>query len=232
MKVTPDLLAIYRDEEFVPAPLDLKSFRENRYAPEIAPQGVAYATPREAGLAIVNARLQGLPIPAEAVEFMKPFWREQKVHTLEKELELLDDEFRFDLWSLEDVCRIEGVKTPEGVEASRLILIQAYEEDVERVSRRLRTLTADGTGEITPEMISKAREYPCEEILRDRIWKDSGRRKITNCPFHDDGKQKLNVLNNRWKCWHGCGEGDAIDFARRVNGWSFPEAVKRLAGLA
>ena len=54
------------------------------------------------------------------------------------------------------------------------------------------------------------------------------------CPFHDEKTPSFHIsLGTSW--WHcfGCGEGgDLIDFVRRIEGLSFPEAVEFLAARA
>lgn len=53
------------------------------------------------------------------------------------------------------------------------------------------------------------------------------------CPLHDDRNPSFNVdpARSRWKCF-GCGEyGDAATLAMKVNGLTFPEAVRLVAGL-
>lgn len=61
---------------------------------------------------------------------------------------------------------------------------------------------------------------------------------IGRCPFHADKSPSLRVnlpghaYPERWKCWVGCGNGDAIDFLMKIEGISKFEAVKRLAAMA
>jgi hypothetical protein len=60
----------------------------------------------------------------------------------------------------------------------------------------------------------------------------SGGIRYWSCPFHDDASPSLSVTrdNCRWKCF-GCGEhGDAIDWLRKRQGLTFPEAVAKLGG--
>jgi len=55
-----------------------------------------------------------------------------------------------------------------------------------------------------------------------------------SCPFHHDRNPSFVVDpgRGRWKCW-GCGEhGDAAALAMRLDGSSFPEAVRRVAELS
>jgi hypothetical protein len=65
-------------------------------------------------------------------------------------------------------------------------------------------------------------------------------KKSARCPFHDDSRASFSVYDGdaglqSWKCWAGCGQGDAIDFLARARNIPNAEAVrqfKRLAGLA
>jgi hypothetical protein len=61
---------------------------------------------------------------------------------------------------------------------------------------------------------------------------------IGRCPFHTDKSPSLRInlpghaYPERWKCWSGCGAGDAVDFLIKIEGISKFEAVKRLAATA
>ncbi len=62
----------------------------------------------------------------------------------------------------------------------------------------------------------------------------SGRLLWWHCPFHEDANPSFCVKlgSKGWKCF-GCGEhGDAASLVMRVNGLSFPEAVRFLTGEA
>lgn len=63
------------------------------------------------------------------------------------------------------------------------------------------------------------------------ILKESGGRWRGLCPFHSEKTPSFVIFpNNRFKCF-GCGEtGDAIDFIRKLKGFSFKEAVLYLGG--
>jgi len=56
-----------------------------------------------------------------------------------------------------------------------------------------------------------------------------GTRHVGLCPFHNEKTPSFFVFpDNRFKCF-GCGEhGDAIDFAQKLHGFSFPDALKHL----
>ena len=52
------------------------------------------------------------------------------------------------------------------------------------------------------------------------------------CPFHDEAEASFTVYGDseRWYCF-GCGlGGDVLDFIRRVEGLTLPEAIRRLDG--
>jgi hypothetical protein len=64
-------------------------------------------------------------------------------------------------------------------------------------------------------------------------------KKSSCCPLHDDKSASFSVYINddgeeRWKCFAGCGGGDAIDFLAKYLGLSNPDACRefmRLAGV-
>lgn len=50
------------------------------------------------------------------------------------------------------------------------------------------------------------------------------------CPFHSDsGSRSLQVTGHVWRCWAGCGSGNAIHLASRALGVSYVEARSWLA---
>ncbi len=62
----------------------------------------------------------------------------------------------------------------------------------------------------------------------------SGRVRQGVCPFHEETEGSFTVYadSERWFCF-GCGEGgDVLDFVRRVESLSLPEAIRRLSGGA
>jgi len=59
----------------------------------------------------------------------------------------------------------------------------------------------------------------------------SGREMVGFCPFHNGKSKSFHVCEDKGfiNCF-GCGfHGDAIDFAMRINGWTFRDAVRELA---
>jgi hypothetical protein len=56
-----------------------------------------------------------------------------------------------------------------------------------------------------------------------------GNKSVGLCPFHSEKTASFTIFDdNRFKCF-GCGEyGDAVDFVRRLHGYSFSDALKHL----
>lgn len=51
------------------------------------------------------------------------------------------------------------------------------------------------------------------------------------CPFHDDNNPSLSLIHRHkwhWKCWAGCGGGDAVDWVMRRNNLDFKAALSHL----
>lgn len=59
--------------------------------------------------------------------------------------------------------------------------------------------------------------------------KEHGAKHFGLCPFHADNNPSFYVfVDGHFKCF-GCGEyGDAVDFVKKLNGLSFPDALKML----
>ena len=76
-------------------------------------------------------------------------------------------------------------------------------------------------GEITGEMIRRAREFPFGELIELK-------RNMACCPFHGETKPSFSVKNNQGHCF-GCGwKGNPVDFIMKRDSLTFPEAIKRL----
>jgi hypothetical protein len=79
-------------------------------------------------------------------------------------------------------------------------------------------------GELTDDMIQRAREYPFENLLPEEL-----KRGRCRCPIHE-GKNPMSfeVKDNKGRC-HSCHwAGDTIQYIRDTQGISFVEAVRRL----
>ena len=74
--------------------------------------------------------------------------------------------------------------------------------------------------------------HPLGEVVEAAGVQLRGGRRVRQgvCPFHEEREGSFTVYadSNRWYCF-GCGEGgDALDFVRRAEGLSLPEAIRRL----
>ena len=63
--------------------------------------------------------------------------------------------------------------------------------------------------------------------------REVGNTAIGKCPFHDDGHPSfsVNIEENYWHCFAGCGGGSIIDFYMKWNDCDFYTATKELAGI-
>ncbi len=88
----------------------------------------------------------------------------------------------------------------------------------------------------TPEFLGELRDrLSLAEVVGRRVQLTrSGRELHGLCPFHNEKTPSFTVSEDKgfYHCF-GCGaHGDVVEFVRRVDGLSFPEAVEKLAGEA
>ena len=74
--------------------------------------------------------------------------------------------------------------------------------------------------------------HPLGEVVEAAGVRLRGRGRVRQgvCPFHDEAEGSFTVYadSQRWYCF-GCGEGgDVLDFLRRIESLSLPEAIRRL----
>ena len=71
-----------------------------------------------------------------------------------------------------------------------------------------------------------------ERILADQIRGRRGNQVHALCPFHEDRSPSLsvNLRTGLWKCWAGCGSGNAPQFEERRSGCSKSEAWSVVTG--
>ena len=79
----------------------------------------------------------------------------------------------------------------------------------------------------------KAR-HPLAEVVEAAGVKLTGRGRVKQaiCPFHEEAEGSFTAYGDseRWYCF-GCGlGGDVLDFIRRIEGLTLPEAIRRLEG--
>ena len=80
----------------------------------------------------------------------------------------------------------------------------------------------------TPEMISKAKDYPIQNLLNlHGSWRNKGN---VSCPFHKDKTPSFQIKKNNTFTCYSCGEyGDSIDLYQKIKNASFVEAVVALS---
>jgi len=88
-------------------------------------------------------------------------------------------------------------------------------------------------GRPNPDAIEKARRHSLANLCNRYgvTLRREGPRLRGHCPFHEDHEPSFVVYpDNRWYCF-GCGaNGDSINFVMRMEGITFVEALRRLAG--
>lgn len=73
-------------------------------------------------------------------------------------------------------------------------------------------------------------EEACE-MAGVRVGRGRGHKRTALCPLHDDSSPSFAIFldSNRWMCFSGCGQGDAIDLLAKLWGLSTGQALSRLA---
>lgn len=76
-------------------------------------------------------------------------------------------------------------------------------------------------GEVTPQMIERAREFPIEQLIESRrMW--------AKCPFHADNRPSLYLKKNFYHCFVCEANGDTISLTQHLYNVDFKTAVKML----
>lgn len=107
-----------------------------------------------------------------------------------------------------------------------LILIEMKEinKEIKKVNGKINIESNNpGNQEITDEMIKTARDYPIEDVLPNKIFRNK-----TRCFNHDDRNPSMSIRDNRVKCFVCDKRWNPIDVVMQVEGLEFKEAVKRL----
>lgn len=76
----------------------------------------------------------------------------------------------------------------------------------------------------------KAKEVRIETLYKG-VLKPYGDKLRGHCPFHEDQRDPnffIYTKTNSWYCFAGCGGGDVISFAMKMNNTSFKEAIEDL----
>ena len=107
----------------------------------------------------------------------------------------------------------------------KLWQLPKYEKELKKILFEIRCIENKEEikeGQITKEMISRAKDYPIEELIKvDKIG-------MAICPFHSENTPSLYCKNNWYHCF-GCGvSGDTINLIMKIRNCEFKEAVELL----
>ena len=86
--------------------------------------------------------------------------------------------------------------------------------------------------QVSVDIVALKERHPLGEVVEASGVRLSGRGRVRQgvCPFHEEAEGSFTVYadSQRWYCF-GCGEGgDVLDFVRRAENLSLPEAIRRL----
>ena len=110
----------------------------------------------------------------------------------------------------------------------RVPIAEGMKYQYQEPERRRTTPTYPETGDL-PLWEKVKRQITVEELVSEYV--DLKRNGIGKCPFHDDVNPSfsVNVRENYWQCFSGCGGGSVIDFWMRLNNMDFMEALTDLS---
>jgi hypothetical protein len=130
-----------------------------------------------------------------------------------------------DTWQL--LARYEEAVRKDTASINRLCLGERIHEKASEVVSLQGKIIAmshpERKGQITDEMIKRAKEHPFQELLEFR-------RNMARCPFHEDRTPSMYLYakDNRVHCFSCHRNLDTIGFVAERDGLTFVEAVKCL----
>nr|BDD44706.1 hypothetical protein 12 [bacterium] len=78
---------------------------------------------------------------------------------------------------------------------------------------------------------ARAKEHPIVELYDFQKLRRSGKGYLASCPWHEDRSPSFQIFpDNKFRCWSCSASGDSIRLVQQLYNYSFPEAVKSLAG--
>ncbi|MFA5321194.1 MAG: CHC2 zinc finger domain-containing protein [Smithella sp.] len=149
----------------------------------------------------------------ESKDFMKEIYRDKIRELKENYKKICDNDYKND----------KNYMIPYSIRKFiRLISGEGrVEKQIKDYAMRLRVLEYCIEGQINPDMIVRAREYPIESIVESK-------RGYIVCPFHEDSNPSMWIKNNFGYCF-SCGTyADSIELFMKVHGVGFVEAVKKM----
>jgi hypothetical protein len=87
------------------------------------------------------------------------------------------------------------------------------------------------------DLLSQAKQRLLLSALMAQLGFGDRAKKSARCPFHEDSSASFSLYvgddgEERWKCFAGCGQGDAIDFLAKHRGLSNADACREYIHLA
>lgn len=81
---------------------------------------------------------------------------------------------------------------------------------------------------LSPLDIQKAKERDIADLMPNEV-RHVGDKLVAKCPFHSDDSPSFNIFSdNHYHCFGCQAHGDSIEFVMKLQGLTFPEAVKYL----
>jgi len=107
---------------------------------------------------------------------------------------------------------------------------EVIEKQIKRNNMLLEALDGPKEDKITDLMIERAKEVPLATLYDFQKIKTGHVKFTACCPFHNDSHPSFVVYpNNTFYCFSHCNiGGDVITFIMKLNGLSFPQAVRYL----
>ncbi len=113
------------------------------------------------------------------------------------------------------------IKASHGVEG-KLVLLDRLEKIRDYMEPK------EDSNKVTEEQIQIARDKPIYGLYTFQKVRGNPNKFMALCPFHDENTSSFSVKGNVYHCFGCATRGDSIDFIKRINGWSFIQAVKYL----
>jgi len=160
-------------------------------------------------------------------EWCEIFGNEGRITIKRKIAELEKEAKELSLWIYESFRKIYQTANQNSVWFYELLIKVFWGLDLDILNKKIERLKwslkkKNKTTEISDEVITKARNYPVENLV------EANKHHFSTCPFHEDRHPSLYSKNGYFHCFQ-CGfSGDGIAFVMKRDRLSFKEAVKFL----
>jgi len=122
--------------------------------------------------------------------------------------------------------QLDIILNPAKIPTNEVLKYQYQEPERKRVTTVFTEFTDLGK---LPLWEKVKRQITVEELVSQYV--ELNPKGIGKCPFHDDVNPSfsVNVKENYWHCFSGCGGGSVIDFWMKLNNLDFKEALTDLS---